>query len=222
MRIVVSINNAVIKLRGIGCKYDELRKELDSRRYFATWRPATETQDRKNDYIFLEKIANWIEEHKLDYLSKYVPLDDTFKKQSADKLSYSAAVAPFLTEVMLGATMLTLLKITKMYTGAWIGGADETSVKHRSALARVLFEAFGIEKVSDLDSLVCRDYLISLSRFINTISVGQKTNASSEAPVQWHPSCTNDELLKQLSDEIGLIERVVASPSDEGKVALRA
>ncbi len=209
----------ISKLSDLEPKYAARRIVLDGQRFLGNWRGQTVNQDRQNDCLFMHALAGWVKENRFEYRDIYKRFNSDLNK-SGVKVSYDSCVAPFLKEAMLGAMILTLSKISKSYTNSTFTGCDEASVKNYSALAYVLLNEFNLGTVSEIDPMARCSYLRAFSRLVTSIDDGHKTDPSL-ALIQWHPSYSNDVLLQQLNNEIGAIETVVvASPSEEGRLAL--
>lgn len=215
-----NIGTVIAKLSVIDKLYNEKRLAFDKNRHFGGWRASTANPQRKQDCVFIQTIADWIQKNKFGFGETYGSYDEIFKGMKAGA-NYSNDIAPFLKQAMLGACLLTALKINRSYMLAWVGRCQEVSVKQYSALASILLDGFGVEKLSDVSLIASRDYLAAFVRFIEMIDKQQKEIAST-SPQQWHPEYTNDVLLQQVKTELGQVETAISAMSEEQRTALRA
>lgn len=235
MLLTEKLNDVILKLRGIEAKYLDRRTTLDSQRFFGSWRSSTVNAERKNDCTFIQTVVEWIDDlgNRREYLEKFGNMDPIFRHLNSHEWSdetaktkglkrvYDESLVPYLSQVMLGAMILTLAKITQSYTGLGVIAYDEGAVKNYSALAYVLMNEFNIEKLSDIDAPGRRTCLRSLVRFISIMEAAHQQEKSSAA-IQWHPSFANEVLLQQLSKEINAIEPEIAATAGQNKVTALA
>ncbi|WP_131795828.1 hypothetical protein [Fluoribacter gormanii] len=114
--------------------YQKTRGHLDEQRFFASIFPKAHNPERLNDAAFIEKIALHISMNRCNYSNK----DPDYKNKK-----HSNCIAPFLKEVLTGALLLELIKISNGYS-------NEEDVKKNSALGKIILTLIDINQISDV------------------------------------------------------------------------
>lgn len=168
--------------------YQETREEMDSQRFFASLRSPTVNPVRIEDATFVKDLANHVYDNKFEY--KVV--DEDFAGQN-----YATSIAPFLKQVITGAMLLQLIKVTNEYT-------FESSVKSYSAMGKVVLDLFGVEKLSDISNEDRTNYLQSLDRYLSHFPDAEfhskKSNADIQAEIAEYTAIEKEAVLAGLSN----------------------
>ena len=151
--------------------YQSTREEMDSQRLFASLRSPTDNPVRIEDATFVKDLANHVRANKFEYGE----VDEDFAGQD-----YSKSIAPFLKQVIAGAMLLQLIKVTNEYT-------FESSVKSYSAMGKVVLDLFEVEKLSDISDEDRTNCLQSLDRYLrhfpDAAFHSKKSNADIKAEI---------------------------------------
>lgn len=168
--------------------YQTERSEMDGQRFFASLRFSTTNSERLNDATCIEKIAKSISTNKF----KWKSIDSTF----ADK-NYASEIAPFLREVISGALLLELIKLTASYK------RGETYVQTNSALGKIILDLFNIKKLSDVPTEQMHKCLSNFKHFLEVTNEPKVDEQNKPIPpAQWHASIENSALIKQVNEEL--------------------
>ena len=179
MFIIPKFQNLSKAAKKLETNYKTQREAFDKGRFFASFRPATNNLDRFNDTNFIKSLEHFVENLKTD--STLGNSDSFFKGKD-----YERVIAPYLKEVISGAFLLVLIKITHTYS-------REESVKTNSALGQIILDLFKIDKLSDVPSDQLKNCLSNLNRFLDKMP---------EPPTTWHQTLSKVDLQKQIAAEL--------------------
>lgn len=168
--------------------YQTERSDMDGQRFFASFRSSTINSERLNDANCIEKIAKSISRSKF----KWESIDPTFANKN-----YAREIAPFLREVISGALLLELIKITTSYK------RGEAYVKTGTALGKIILDLFNIDKLSDVPTEQMHKCLSNFKHFLEVTNEPKVDEQNKPIPLtQWHASIENSALIKQVNEEL--------------------
>ncbi|KTD23380.1 Uncharacterised protein [Legionella lansingensis] len=165
--------------------YKEERQLMDKNRFLASYRGETNNPNRSSDINFICTVAKNIDKNRYQYQT----LARIFRKETPN----NQQITEFLRRALAGVYLLHLDKINNEYT-------FESSVKDRSALAKLLCELFEVEKFSEIPALTIKNCLNDLKLYLRFMT----TNAG--ANLRWHESKSNEILFKEITDAIPDVE----------------
>lgn len=176
-------------IANLKANYEERRKVKDLNRFFGSYRAPTINISRLNDIEFIQNVAKSIKENK----NYYDRMDPVFSKTD-----YSKTTAPFLRRVLSGALIFNLIKITQTYS-------SEKKVKDYSALAEVILNVFGIDKLSDLPTDFQKECLEDLKRYMVITNLHLKKE--SKELISWHPEKTIKQIKMKINEIISQLPK---------------
>ncbi|WP_131795869.1 hypothetical protein [Fluoribacter gormanii] len=164
--------------------YQKTRVHLDEQRFFASILPKTHNPERLNDAAFIEKIALHISMNRFNYSN----MDPDYKNKN-----YSNCIAPFLKEVLTGALLLELIKISNSYS-------NKEDVKRNSALGQIILTLFDINEISDVSEKQLHRSLSKLYKYMEIIEYNENKKGNSN--FLWHKTKSNEELKQEINVEL--------------------
>lgn len=195
--VLPSLDNLIQFCKKLTESYPEAREKLTATySYVGQLFRGAFNQERIDTTAFAKTIAISVSQRK----EKYHELDKFFPDyDSRNSLLTSMA---FLKKVIAGALLMELAEITATYS-------DEKEVKNRSALAKLILDFFGIDKLSDMPVEDRNECLESLKRYMTTVTTKMPET------IAWHPSKSIDEIYLDIDKALGVVveEEALSSPA---------
>lgn len=160
--------------------YQKERAVMDGARFFGSFRGKTTNPERLHDIDFIRSLAN------------HMALKGTFyvtgKQKSTHGLMYSSSDETInsLTTALSGAFLIQVIKISDDYV-------SKSSVRFRSALAKLVLNFFNVETVSEIPRSEIHRCLSSLKNYLE---------ATTRTPIEvkWHKTKSNAELFQDIKE----------------------